>query len=351
MFNYKGIYYEENNNIKSNYYEGGAHFKYKDLYQKLSELQRKVSSNRLDNDYFKIQLKTKIYKSNALKITNNKNENNSFKFLKNKKNNIFLYKNNFQKNEFQFSKIQRSINSNLIQSFLYNKDAEKNNNKEDFNNEENNKNNKDKQIIKFKLQKLENLKLYKRNNKHYNFKNKNYSLPKINLNYCKNLSVESKEINKNNLSDIIDISNGINLNYNKYSKNNLNLSSDNIEKQNNILFKFSNNEKNVYNLKSEENIPSIKNYSYKLNKENNINKNSQIFERIKKTNSCNNYKSPNSKDYSNLQAINKIQRDKNFSKDIKNRKVINLYFNTFKKYYNMKNRDLSYNGDNNNIHK
>ena len=346
MFNYKGIFYEENNNIKSNYYEGGAHFKYKDLYQKLSELQRKVSPNRLDNDIFKIQLKTKKYKSNALKITNNKNENNAFKFLHNKKNNIFLYKNIFPKNEFQFSKIQRSINSNPIQSFLFNKDVEKNNNKEDFNNEENNKNNKDKQIIKFKLQKLENLKLYKRNNKNYNFKNINYSLPKINLNYCKNLSVESKEINKNNLSDIIDISNGINLNNNKYSINNLNLSSGNIEKQNNILFKLSNNEKNVYNLKSEENIPSIQNYSYKLNKENNINKNSPIFERIKKINSCNNYKSPNSKDY-----FNKIQRDKNFSKDMKNKKMINLYFNTFKKYYNMKNRDLSYNGDNNNIFK
>ena len=135
MFNYKGIFNEEDNNIKLNFYEGGAHFKYKDLYQKLSELQRKVSPNRLDNDNFMMQLKTKKYKNNALKITNNKNEKNAFKFLQNKKNNIFLYKNNFIKNEFPFRKIQRSINSNLIQSFLYNKDAEKNNNKEVFNNE------------------------------------------------------------------------------------------------------------------------------------------------------------------------------------------------------------------------
>ena len=45
MEEYKGIYY--NDNTKQQYYEGGAHFKYIELYRSLEELAIKINSKKL----------------------------------------------------------------------------------------------------------------------------------------------------------------------------------------------------------------------------------------------------------------------------------------------------------------
>lgn len=45
MEEYKGIYYNEN--AEQNYYEGGAHFKYIELYQILDEIAKKASSKKI----------------------------------------------------------------------------------------------------------------------------------------------------------------------------------------------------------------------------------------------------------------------------------------------------------------
>ena len=45
MEEYKGIYY--NDDKEQQYYEGGAHFKYKELYKILEELAKKMNSKKI----------------------------------------------------------------------------------------------------------------------------------------------------------------------------------------------------------------------------------------------------------------------------------------------------------------
>lgn len=45
MEEYKGIYYNEN--AEQPYYEGGAHFKYNELYEILEEIAKKVNSKKI----------------------------------------------------------------------------------------------------------------------------------------------------------------------------------------------------------------------------------------------------------------------------------------------------------------
>ena len=47
MEEYKGIYY--NDDKEQQYYEGGAHFKYKELYKILEELAKKINSKKNKN--------------------------------------------------------------------------------------------------------------------------------------------------------------------------------------------------------------------------------------------------------------------------------------------------------------
>ena len=44
MDEYKGIYY--NDNAQQQFYEGGAHFKYKELYKILEEMEKKNNSSK-----------------------------------------------------------------------------------------------------------------------------------------------------------------------------------------------------------------------------------------------------------------------------------------------------------------
>ena len=345
MLNYKGIFYEGNNN-KTKFYEGGAHFKYNDLYNKLSELQNMISPNKVENENY-IELKGKKYKINNLSIKKN-NLDNSFKSLHSKiNNNIFSIKKNILKNELKFNKIKNIINNNINNKIIINE--ENNEKKEDIIKEENNyffdnNNNNDKQIIKLKLKKLQNLKLYKRNNKYINFKKTNYSLPKIDSIYYRYLSGENKDNNKSNLSDITDNKSNIN---NKYNVNYLNINSNNLEEKKDILTNLSNKGNNIninYNIMSEDNIHWLESKKNDIDSSNKLidekfinNDNSPLSIKIKKINSFN--------DFKNIKLIgsfNKIKKNKIFDKKIRNKKTINLYINTFKKYYSLKNKNLSY---------
>ena len=51
MEDYKGIYY--NDETEQKYYEGGAHFKYKELYKILEELSKKLNSKKIPNKAIK----------------------------------------------------------------------------------------------------------------------------------------------------------------------------------------------------------------------------------------------------------------------------------------------------------
>ena len=79
--NYKGIFY--NNDNKKNYYEFGAHFKYKELFNKLLLLQ-KLQENKL-NININTQKSSIIIKKNNLNKSNILNSNSKTEISNNKK--------------------------------------------------------------------------------------------------------------------------------------------------------------------------------------------------------------------------------------------------------------------------
>jgi hypothetical protein len=54
MEEYKGIYY--NDNAEQIYYEGGAHFKYSELFQILEELAKKANSKKIPKTIKQVSL-------------------------------------------------------------------------------------------------------------------------------------------------------------------------------------------------------------------------------------------------------------------------------------------------------
>ena len=54
MEDYKGIYY--NDDEEQPYYEGGAHFKYSELYKILEELSKKLNSKKIPKILKKVRL-------------------------------------------------------------------------------------------------------------------------------------------------------------------------------------------------------------------------------------------------------------------------------------------------------
>ena len=342
MINYKGIFYEKNSYIHK-FYEGGAHFKYIDLYKRLYDIQKIISPSDAINDSLyenkKLEFEKNNYKNNIIKINNYKEDypkNLSQNKNKDNNNNIFVIKKKILKNDFIFNKTKSIINYNKIKNIIRNninsqsidnrKKNEKNNfEKSTFYSKE--KNNIDETLIKLKLKKLENIKRYKVNIffKNKKFKKANYSLPKIDSISYKKDSKENKKINNNNLSDIID--NAFILN-NRYNLNNICLSSNNLKEKKNILINYSNKNYNNFNsynsLSNEENVSNL------------ISKREQINHDINHLNNYNNLKNSYIKE-----SFNEKQYDKKFSKEIKNKNHINLYINTFKKYYSMKNKNVS----------
>ena len=79
MDNYRGIYF--NNQKEQKYFEGGAHFKYKDLYNKLLELYNKRNNIYFPHKYLDLYLSPR---NNNKNIEKNE-DNNSIKIVKNEK--------------------------------------------------------------------------------------------------------------------------------------------------------------------------------------------------------------------------------------------------------------------------
>ena len=379
MFEYKGMFYDDNSKTKNNFYEGGAHFKYLSLYAKLSELQRVLSPRRIVKDE-----DIKDYK--VIKIRRQKVENNSsimknherkkvdmLSESKDKKRIIkkILKNNSMNKDE----KINKKKNeSNIFDNFINDLNVIKNNRKIKFNDvlikdKDNSEktfyskgkyNHKNDQIINLRLKKLEKFKLFKGNNisKNITIKNNNNSLPKIDSIYLKHFSGDSSDNNKNLFSDILEKVNFNNKrNSNKILSNikNMNLSSNNQEENKSHIILNKTINKNKINNNLFKNISLI--YDDKINNSETRNYNLPIFNKIyhkhdsiihnnspifkiKKINSYNNVSNKNIKESFN----NKVDKGKEkiFLNEKSKKKIINLYISTYKKFekskYNNKNK-------------
>ena len=282
MLNYKGIFSAKNS--LPPFYEGGAHFKYIDLYEKLSKLQKINSPNEamnqssIENTMFDLQKKN--YKNNNILNNINYKEDLLNKLITNKKNNnLCVIKKTIFKNDFIFNKTKSIINykkiiyNNANKNNIINSKSIQNINKNEKKVEKNNnyhsneKNNNEKKIIKFKIKKLKNGRNYKNNIfKIKNFKKINYSLPKIgNINFNKNIS-ENNLDHKNSLSDLKDSAYIIN---NKYNINNICLNSNNLKENKELLINNS-NKNNIYSYKHFFSLSNDENISYLKLKNNDL---------------------------------------------------------------------------------
>ena len=234
MENYRGIYFNNANNPK--FYEGGAHFKYKDLYNKLMEIY-----NKKNNIYFRKK------KLSVLIFSPFKNYNINCNHKMTDKN-IILKKGNSSTNR-QKKTRNKTITNNYIDS-----ESLDNNYKEI------------------------NLNIFKKS-RDKSIDNKIYNQQ----NYIKNttgrlLNDKKKKPNAHN--------NSINENFNKNYKNNIYVVNKNKQNITNIKYNQINksiNKKKNYSNKNTTNKNTIYNYSY-LNKENNYYKR---FNKIKTNNNNN----------------------------------------------------------------
>ena len=230
MDNYKGIYFNNSKSLK--YYEGGAHFSYKELYNELQILYNKI---------------------NKINIALKKENVDDF----------FLKKNNEKKNMSIFSVTQRekSSNSNLgktrnkKQNNLSKSDSIDNNNYQDINLD----------IIKNSTNRLS---YYNKgyHKMHHNSINKNYVL--YNKKMKKNLSVIDKYKEKDKQISFDTKYNDVNNSTRFY--NHKNRSSDNKNIYNHCYLKFSNNnEKKMKKLETNNNkkkyMLNIRYYPYNIN--------------------------------------------------------------------------------------
>ena len=307
MDNYKGIFYNETKD--QNYYEGGAHFRYKDLYEMLSILGGilpekecdKDSSfnnnniNKNDDNYLNLSKKKEKNRTrnfNQFNFVNNPNtqltfnkqnilKNNSIKNIvninsRNNQNiNIYLGEPNINYNRtnttiYKFN--QNNIRNNLIQTILNKKGN--NLNKEQKNNEKYNS---------FKDYLFNNNKYFNRKKKlnqiiSYNIQSNNlkntYIINSYNNNSNKLLNIQKDKKEFNYLNDKFSLF---------FSKNNEKMNSRNLANQIIIGYrkssdnfqhlKYKDNNINNIILKKENNIiRNMKNFSSGLNVNNNMNK-------------------------------------------------------------------------------
>ena len=67
MDEYKGIYQKDDK--EQQYYEGGAHFKYKELYKILEELSKKINSKKIPKTIKHVSIISIILCLNLFRIT------------------------------------------------------------------------------------------------------------------------------------------------------------------------------------------------------------------------------------------------------------------------------------------
>ena len=290
MDNYKGIFY--NDSKEQHYYEGGAHFRYKDLYDMLTILGGLLpekdydidsaliidnNNTNLDNYLNKKKTKNRTRNFNQINYVNNPNTqltfnkqnllknnlNNTSKDLnkiksRNNKNYFGEKNNNYNRtNTSIYNKYnQNTIRNNLMQTFL-NKKERSNLNKEQKNND---KFNNYKDYINF-----ENFKYIYANNKNFlnnKYFNRKKSLNKLNSKNIQNDNMKSNYIinsynsNSNKLINIKKDKNELNYLNNKFNiffpkNNNKNNYSRNIE--NKIIIGCGKSTDNIKNLNFNQN--------------------------------------------------------------------------------------------------
>lgn len=290
MDNYKGIFY--NDSKEQHYYEGGAHFRYKDLYDMLTILGGLLpekdydidsaliidnNNTNLDNYLNKKKAKNRTRNFNQINYVNNPNTqltfnkqnllknnlNNTSKDLnkiksRNNKNYFGEKNNNYNRtNTSIYNKYnQNTIRNNLMQTFL-NKKERSNLNKEQKNND---KFNNYKDYINF-----ENFKYIYANNKNFlnnKYFNRKKSLNKLNSKNIQNDNMKSNYIinsynsNSNKLINIKKDKNELNYLNNKFNiffpkNNNKNNYSRNIE--NKIIIGCGKSTDNIKNLNFNQN--------------------------------------------------------------------------------------------------
>ena len=289
MDNYKGIFY--NDSKEQHYYEGGAHFRYKDLYDMLTILGGLLpekdydidsaliidnNNTNLDNYLNKKKAKNRTRNFNQINYVNNPNTqltfnkqnllknnlNNTSKDLnkiksRNNKNYFGEKNNNYNRTNTSIYKYnQNTIRNNLMQTFL-NKKERSNLNKEQKNND---KFNNYKDYINF-----ENFKYIYANNKNFlnnKYFNRKKSLNKLNSKNIQNDNMKSNYIinsynsNSNKLINIKKDKNELNYLNNKFNiffpkNNNKNNYSRNIE--NKIIIGCGKSTDNIKNLNFNQN--------------------------------------------------------------------------------------------------
>ena len=286
MDNYKGIYYNESKEQK--YFEGGAHFRYKDLFKTLMDLggimpednYNNISkNNEINKNNDKILSLSNLLQKNQEKKINQKTRNiNQFNYVNNPNTRItFNKKNNINKTKYLVKKNSCSNHSRNIDNNYFFDESNKNYtnvNTFSFNNNKKSflKNNMTQNLI---LEKGINLENEEKNNnlsgnKKYihlkNLKNEhNRNRSDVYIKNIKNISQDIKEIkkyNKNNVNQNIRIKNNKILipKYN-LNKNNCNNNSK-FSNTNNIFNKCINLLLNVK--KSSYNVSYGKNKNYYL---------------------------------------------------------------------------------------
>jgi hypothetical protein len=282
MDNYKGIYYNESKEQK--YFEGGAHFRYKDLYKTLMDLggimpednYNNTSKNNENSDKI-LSLSNLLQKAQEKKINQKTRNINHFNYANNPNTQITFNKNSASKTKYLVKKNSCNNHSRNVDNNFFFDEANKNYtnvNTFSFNNNKKSfvKNNMtqnlilEKGIILESEEKTNNLSANKKYIHLKNLKNEhNRNRSDVFIKNIKNISQDLKEIkkyNKNNVNQNIRIKNNKILipKYN-LNKNNCNNNSK-YSNTNNVFNKCINILLNVK--KSSYNVSYGKNKNYYL---------------------------------------------------------------------------------------
>ena len=341
MINYKGLFYNED--TQKHFYEGGAHFMYKQLVRELEDLKskrekeenEKIFQSRNKSIDYKEKESSQKQKNNILDLDNyniyespiKKRKNNKSYFeqllsidkIRNKKKSIKLK---------EIKSMERKKDNILNnENNRYNKISHIKNNSLDLNLQNDDNNNKNKVLLteenqNFKSKKIFNIKIFSDlNNKSHKNMKELISLPKIESSYFNNLSKELNENYSNSNSNLPTKSTNIKSDFSHPKTKlefeiNKDLNKNDNKRSEYLFFSFKNNLPKL-------NGQSLSNVNDNKSIMNNLDKNRQLFtinkeDRIKDSlENNNNFKCINLK--KNRIKIMKLSEGKNKQNDIKSK--------------------------------
>ena len=227
MDNYKGIYYKETKEQK--YYEGGAHFPYKVLYNILLNLGGVIykeeytnNSNNYNQDYLSIK---KQNEKNNIKYKTRNIEQNKYMNMNNPNTLVKYSSQNIIFNHEKRKKNTISRNNNDILYIANSTNLIKKNYLTSININQNKRNNMDNHLLKILLNKKEKEKRHEERNKEENNSDNRYSF----MNFYKNIHYRNRsefssntEINKK-INKVDNNANNAKNDFRTYIKNKINL--------------------------------------------------------------------------------------------------------------------------------